>query len=167
MIATPLTIFSSFVVLGTGLWMYFFSKGKLLEEVHGQLGLAFFIAVVIHLLVNQSAFLKHLKTPKAYVSGLLIALICAIVIAVESGGPAGGDIPPGRIFHQMETAKIADLSRVFQIDVASVVTNLRQDGISGAAEEMTLAQAAQVAGKEPRQMLKYFFTEKGNQGPRR
>ncbi len=157
-IATPLTIFSSFVVLGTGLWMYILSKNKILEEVHGQVGLLFFVAVVLHLVVNKTPFFRHFKISKSYLSAIVVLALAGAVIATKSM-QTGGEISAGLVFHKLEESRLLDLCATFKVEPNQIIDKMKSEGLAIDNLDMSLAEASKITNKEPRALLKYFFVK--------
>jgi hypothetical protein len=155
-IATPLTIFASCVVLATGLWMYLFSKSHLLEEVHGQVGLLFALAVVLHLVINWKPFVFHLKRKAGYLTLIPVIAIASAVMIKEMGGDKNRQPSIPMMLRQLENAEIATLSKAFGIEETSVLGAMKADGLAIETGSTTLKSAAQANGKEPRDLFRYF-----------
>jgi hypothetical protein len=163
MFATPMTIFSSIIVLFSGLWMFFFNKNHALEEIHSKVGLLFFIAVVFHIIINQFTFFKWLKNKTAYISALIVVLLTIVVFLIENNS-GGKQVPPGLIFRKMESAQVSDMCRTFKTDCIKIMEEMRNDSVNIESFDITLKELAAKNNTEPRQLLHYFFSDKGNRG---
>lgn len=154
-IGTPTTIFCSLIVFGTGLWMFFFSKSQLIESIHGKIGILFFLAAILHVIINQGSFLRLLKSKGTYLAAITAISIGALWIFYPKQEEKG--IPTGLILRKLESAQLNDLSKVFNKDVTLVISEMKRDGLVVIDENGVLSEVAKSNGKTSKDFFKYFM----------
>lgn len=156
LIATPLTIVSSIIVILSGVWMFFFSKGPALENIHSYIGFVFLIAIILHSLVNWGPLARATKSKATYIITLVAVIVClGFVFGGKRSG--GGAVPVGALIHKLEDARLEDLSRVFNVDSAIVMSSMNQDGILVSDTNLVLKDIANSNGKQGKDLIKYFL----------
>lgn len=151
--ATPLTISTSLIVLGTGAFMEFAFKNKTIEEIHAQVGIVLMIATILHLIVNWAPLKNHFKKKNLY----LLAIIPLILIGVQlTSAPDQKGMSPGLLFKKLENAKISTVSDLFQKDVESIKMKLEKEGIKIESNEQSISDIANKNQSNPRKILEVF-----------
>lgn len=154
-VGTPVTIFGSLIVLGSGLFMFFAFKNHLIEEVHGQIGLVFTFGVILHVLANWRPFLQYLKKIQSYLVIVPMAVIFAIL--VFSNDQKKSNLSPGMIFSKMEASNVSTLSLLFKIDSNAVKIRFEKLGIVVDNDSQTIAEIAKLNGRNSKEVIGLFL----------
>ena len=157
--ATPLTIFSSVAIAITGLWMYFFDKIHWLQDFHGNVGLLFVGAAILHGALNHRPLNRHLQTRSSYWSALPVLLLLSgfLVAAWIESQQGPGQVKPQQILRGLQKSQIQTLAPAFGTESESVIKNLTAHGLSVQGPQETVEQVAQANDREPREIFGYFL----------
>lgn len=153
--ATPLTIFGSFVVLISGVFMFFKIKNHTLEEIHSQVGILFVIAVVLHIILNWRPFANYFKKGQSYFLILPILALVANVLISEGGGKKPG-VSPGMIFNKIENSSVLTVSQLFKTEPVKVLEKMKDSGLHVDSADQTLKEIAESNHKNPKEILGIF-----------
>lgn len=161
-IATPLTIFGSLIVLISGLVMYFIFKNKMLEELHAQIGVLFTIGVILHVFINWRTFTNYFKKAQSY---LVIIPIIVIALNLVFFSESKSGLSPGLVFGKLENSSLATVSLVFKVDPDLISDKLKSSGLSVGNNEQSIKEIAEINQKNPKEILAVFTTL--NEGPKK
>jgi len=154
-VATPLTIFGSFVVLISGLIMFFAFKNHLLEELHGQIGILLTVGVILHVVVNWRPFVNYFKKSQSYFVIIPIVII-ALNLAFSNESKPG--VNPKVIFSKLENSSLSTVALVFKVEPQLVIEKLKSTGINVDSPEQMLKEIATKNHKNPKDVLDLFAT---------
>lgn len=155
-IATPLTIFSSMVVAGSGLWMFFAFKFHYLQELHEKTGLLFAAAVALHLVINWRSFKNHVQHKVTYWSLLPVLILAGALLAIELMPQPRRALSANIIFNALASKSIHTVSSVFDSNDDAVIAAMRADQLHPVDANQTLTDLAEKDDVEIRQLFSYF-----------
>lgn len=156
-VATPLS-FITFLGVGiTGILMMFRFRGPL-GEVHEWLGLAFIVALLLHLVRNGRGVLAMLKTPtsKTIVGVIGVVSAVAIFFALPSGSGYGhgyghgqgfGHGGGGIVMHRVSQSPIASMAPALGLSSDTAIAKLRSGGVEVDSPQETLADISRDHGQ--------------------
>jgi hypothetical protein len=166
--ATPLSLIS-FVVVGiTGIMMLFDVRGGATGDIHEWAGVAFVIALVLHLVRNGRGVKAMLSLPKSKVVVSIGAVVAAVLLLIaapiQSGGaghgPHGG---PWMVVNKISAAPISKMAPALGMTSDQAVQRLRSAGVTIKNPEQSLAQIAREQDKELPRLIAAMMTEDGTQ----
>ena len=125
--ATPLTVGAFLLSAVTGVLMFFHLDTGLNKAAHEWLGWAMVLAVVLHAIVNGSAFMRHLQTP----SGRWIVGAFAVVLALSflPLGNEGKGNPARKATTAVLAAPVSALGGITGLETTEVVQRLHTVGL--------------------------------------
>ena len=133
-----------FVVVGiTGIFMYFHLFDGYTEDVHEILGLAFFVAVVLHVYFNWKSMKNYFGKKVFLAIGAIVAIVTASFVL-----PAKGGNPRMMIVHSTLEAPLELSSQILHQDLATATTRLNEKQIeipSPSSSIKEIAKANQVS----------------------
>lgn len=149
--ATPLS-FITFLGVGiTGILLLLGVRGPL-GEVHEWLGIAFIVALVLHLARNWRGVLAMLSTRPSKIIMASVGVVTALLIFAAlplGGGNAGGHgrghgggHGPWAVANRMANAPIATVAPALGISGDQAVARLRSGGVPVDGPQETLSQIA-------------------------
>lgn len=146
----------SFLVVGiTGVIFKLWFKNHVLEEIHGWLGLAMFVAAVLHIAQNWGPIKNYLRDLR--VLALLIPIIVAIAFIVFGQKEEGRGPNPRQVVHRLAEGSLADVAKVFGKDLNAVVSDMKNDGLNVGDTSARLEDIAKANNKPPEGLLTYFL----------
>ena len=154
-VGTPVTIFGSLIVLGSGLFMFFVFKNHLIEEVHGQIGLVFTLGVILHTFANWKPLVQYLKKLQSYLVIIPMALIIAFLIF--NNDPKKPNLSPGIIFSKIESSSVSTVSLLFKVDPRFVREKFNQLGVKVENDNQTIEEIAKMNHKNPKEIIGIFL----------
>lgn len=154
-VGTPVTIFGSLIVMGSGLFMFYAFKNHLIEEVHGQIGIVFTLGVILHVLANWRPLVQYLKKIQSYLAIIPMALIIAFLVINNDQKKL--NLSPGIIFSKMEASSVSTLSLLFKIDQSSVKIKFEKFGIKVDNDNQTIAEIAKLNNRNPKEVIGLFL----------
>ncbi len=154
-IATPLTIFASFAIFGSGLWMYFFSKPHALTEFHEQIGLVFVVAAVLHIVLHWRSFICRLGKVSTYMY-IAPVLVFGVMALQEVASSGRKPVSPGQFVKRLDDASLHDLAATFRLSESSVRAQMEADGLVVPQLTSSVREIASKNNRPPRVILSYF-----------
>lgn len=154
-VGTPVTIFGSVIVLGSGLFMFFVFKNHLIEEVHGQIGLVFSFGVILHVLANWRPLVQYLKKIQSYLT--VVPMVLIITFLVFNSDQTKPNISPGLIFSKIEASNVSTLSLLFKIDPSFVKVEFEKLGIKVNNDNQTIEEIAKLNRRNPKEIIGVFL----------
>ena len=146
----------TFLVVGTtGVIFQFFFKTKLLEEIHGWLGVAMVAAAAFHIFQNWRPLKKHLQDKRVYL--LLIPVLVLVAFFTFAAQEKGQGVSPKAIVRKLAQANAADVARTLGQDVDRVYASMKADGLTVRGASETVQDLARDNGKTPEAILNYFM----------
>ena len=146
----------TFLVVGvTGIIFQFFFKTKLLEEIHGWLGVAMVSAAAVHIFQNWRPLKKHLQDKRVYVLLIPVLLLIAYFTFAQSGKEPG--VSPRAVVRKLAQANAADVARSLGKDVDTVYASMKADGLQVRGKDETVQELAHDNRKQPEAILNYFM----------
>ncbi|WP_455757257.1 DUF4405 domain-containing protein [Sulfurimonas sp.] len=114
-----------FVVIGvSGVMMFFHFFDKYVKEMHEILGLAFVVAIFLHVFFNFSSMKKYFKKGLFQILSLIIVSVSLVfVLNVDEGAN-----PKVVIIESMLNAPIQNSANILGTDIQSVKINLEKRG---------------------------------------
>jgi len=146
--ATPLSLVTGLAVSITGIMM-FLGLRRGLGEVHEWIGLAFVVALLMHVVRNWRAVLGMMKpwTSKAIVGAIGVALAVLVVAQMPSGGQAAGhgggrDGGSWLIVNRVSNVPITIAAPALGMTAQEAIAKLKAKGISVGDGQKSLADIA-------------------------
>jgi hypothetical protein len=151
---TTSVAFTFLVVASTGVLFKFFFKTRLLEGVHGWIGIGLVAMACLHVAQNWKSLKRHLRDVRVY---LLVAPIVVVVVILWCTKPASTGFNPRQLVPKLMQANAADVSRVFRKDVSTVARAMQADGLHFGNESVTLQELSKINQVSPDRILVYFL----------
>lgn len=146
----------TFMVVGvTGIIFQFFFKTKLLEEIHGWLGVAMVSVAAVHIFQNWRPLKKHLQDKRVYLLLIPVLLLVAYFTLGQQGREQG--VSPRAVVRKLTQASAADVARTLGKDVNAVYGAMQADGLQVRNRAATVQELARENRKPPEAVLKYFI----------
>ena len=149
----------TFLVVGvTGVIFQFFFKNRVLEHIHGWLGVALVVVAVMHILQNWRPLRHHLREWRVYL--LLVPIIAtAAYFTLAQSEPrrqGRGNMNPREVMGKLAKASASDVAKVFGKDVDSVYARMKKDGLHADDKYKSVQDLAADNDKSPEGILAYF-----------
>ena len=133
--------------------LMFFEIGGPLKEAHEWLGMAFVVAVLLHLVRNWAMFTKLFKHKRTYAL-LGLAALATLAFSAEGLMEGGGGGNPMRNFiQQASTAPITSLAPVMGQTPEAMMDRLSKAGIAVTSADQSLKQLADANDAEMPKLL--------------
>lgn len=146
----------TFLVVGvTGVIFQFFFKTKLLEEIHGWLGVAMVSAAAVHIFQNWRPLKRHLQDRRVYL--LLVPVFMLVAFFTFGGNDKEQGVSPKAVVRRMVQADTADVAKVLGKDLDKVVASMKADGLLVRSTGATVQDLARENRKPPEAILNYFM----------
>ena len=159
-VITPITGALSLVIGISGVMLFFHMGEGLVKGVHEWLGIAFVVAMLVHLAMNWKAFKHHFRNPPAWVgAGAVSAISVMFLVASLSGEPH--ENPTRSIMQSIETASVTDLAPVFKLSQAEMTERLNKAGVNIDTGRESLQELAGKSGVDSRRLIAALVS-KGN-----
>lgn len=150
-IVTPLTGALSLVIGISGAMLFFHFEEGLVKGVHEWLGMAFVVAMLVHLAMNWKAFKQHFRKPAAWVGTGAVTAISAMFLVSSLTQP--NESPVRSIIHSIETTAISDLAPVFKVSETEMSQRFVQAGVEIKSGQETIQELASNSGVDPRRLI--------------
>lgn len=134
--ATPLTIGSFLLMLGTGVVMFFNWNPGLIAVVHKWFSWVFLLGLCGHIAINIGPFLNHLKSRWGRGSIALCTII--LILSFNTWGKVTGPrlkMPVQRALAQAPLSVLAEVSRT---SLPDLLDKMKRNGITATGEESVL-----------------------------
>lgn len=142
-----------FLVVGvTGVIFQFWFKNNILQDIHGWLGVGMVAFALLHITQNWKALTHHMQDKRVF---LLLVPVCAVAFYLTTLPRESGKINAKKIVHLLEEAKLDGVAAVFKQDPSTVISAMKEDGITAQSRE-TIEQIAQNNHASPDKILGYF-----------
>jgi hypothetical protein len=146
----------TFLVVGvTGIIFQFFFKTKLLEEIHGWLGVAMVSAAAVHIFQNWRPLKKHLQDKRVY--ALLVPVLLLVAYFTFGQPEKEQGVSPRAVVRKLVQANAADVARTLGKDVDTVYASMKADGLQVRSAGETVQDLARDNRKQPEAILNYFM----------
>jgi hypothetical protein len=146
----------TFLVVGvTGVIFQFFFKTKLLEEIHGWLGVAMVASAAVHIFQNWRPLKRHLQDRRVYALLLPIVLLVAFFTLAKPEKDQG--VSPRAVVRKLSQAHAADVARTLGRDIDTVYASMKADGLQVRDSGVTVQELAGDNRKPPEAILYYFM----------
>jgi hypothetical protein len=150
-VVTPITAALSLVIGISGVMLFFHFEEGLVKGVHEWLGMAFAVAMLIHLALNWKTFKQHFRKPVAWVGTALVTFTSVIFLVGSLSQPKVS--PVRSIIHSIETTAIYDLAPVFKLSHLEISQRFDQAGVVTVTGRETIQELAGKSGVDPRRLI--------------
>jgi hypothetical protein len=146
----------TFLVVGTtGVVFQFFFKTKLLEEIHGWLGVAMVVAAAVHIFQNWRPLKRHLQDRRVY--ALLIPVLMLVAFFTFGKNEKEQGVSPRAVVRKLSQAHAGDVAKTLGKDVDTVYASMKADGLQVRGSDETVQELARDNGRPPETILNYFM----------
>jgi hypothetical protein len=149
----------TFLVVGvTGVIFQFFFKNRVLEHIHGWLGVALVVIAVLHIRQNWRPLRHHLRDWRVY--GLLVPIL--VTVAYLTFGQADprrqgrSNMNPREVMGKLAKASAEDVAKVFGKDIDAVYARMKKDGLQAGDKGKSVQELAADNDKPAEGILIYF-----------
>ncbi|MEW8208101.1 MAG: DUF4405 domain-containing protein, partial [Candidatus Thiodiazotropha taylori] len=157
--STPLIIGSGLVVAISGVLM-FFGLHNPIQLAHEWVGMAFALAIGLHVLNHWGGFKKYFSQPVAL--GLVgsVALISSAFMAFSLTD--AGASPMMSIVMSIESSSVDEVAPVLNETPRSVVARMETAGLKVEDSTDTIIEIANANDRDPRALMKLLFSQKSS-----
>ena len=149
-VITPLMAALFLTVAFTGTLMLLGVRSGPIKGFHEMMSTFFVLSAIVHLSMNRYSFVSYTKKPVTIVLGGITAIvIVSLTASLGAGARFEGGRPPMEILHRLETAPLASVAPVLDMDAESATEILRRSGVHVSDAGKTIADIAASAGKRP------------------
>lgn len=151
---TSSTGFTFLVVAATGLYFKLFTKTKMLEEIHGWVGILMLAFALLHLYQNWGSFQNHLKDKTTWLT--LVPILIIIGIFSFSGTGPSNKMGPKEVMVNLMSSRLITVSEVFKQNPDEVLIKMRDAGLTINSGEQKIDEIAKLNNKKPDEILIFF-----------
>jgi hypothetical protein len=145
----------TFIIVGiTGVIFQFFFKNRVLEEIHGWLGVGMVTLAIAHVFQNWRPLKKHLGDRRVFILLLPILLVAAFLAFGKKETNEG--MSPRAVVRKLVQASASDVAKVFGKDVNKVFASMKSDGLDASNTADTVQKIAGDNQKPAEAVLVYF-----------
>lgn len=148
--ATPLSLVTGLAVATTGLMLLFGIRGEM-SELHEWIGVAFVVALLMHLVRNWKAlgflFRSAASTAVAVIGGLALTALIVLHLPMFAAGGHGNQHGPWMVLNRVAEAPIAVSAPALGLTADEAVTKLRAAGVEVDGPKDSLAHLARDHGQ--------------------
>lgn len=148
--------FTFLVVGATGMIFKFFFKTHTLEEIHGWLGVAMFVAAIWHIAHNWGAIQNYLRDKRVLALLIPVVLVIAVIVATQEKETERG-VSPRQVVRELSRGSFENIAKAFGKDSGAVMTAMKADGLSIENEHSSLEDIARANHKRPEGLMVYFL----------
>ncbi len=157
---TPVTGVLSLVIGVSGVMLFFHVGEGLVKGVHEWLGMAFAVAMLVHLAMNWKAFKHHFRKPAAWFGTTIVSAISVMfLVASLSSEPHAN--PTRSILQGIETAEVYDLAPVFKLSQSELTQRFGQAGVEIETGHESLRELAGKSGVDTRRLIAVLVSKGG------
>lgn len=147
--ATAITTALFTAMAASGIAMFFHLGKHAVEGMHEWLGMVLVLAAGFHVFKNWPAMVGYFRRKTIYLP-LALTIVAAVAFIVPASLERGGGGNPARALMQaMQTAKLADVSKVLEISPADLEAALKKQGFTIESSDARLSEIARASGKPP------------------
>jgi len=167
--ATPISFVTFLGCALTGLLLFFGVRGGELGDVHEWLGVAFVVALILHLARNGRGVMAMLTSPRAkLVTGIITVVVAGFVLfAIPFGGSGYGHGQGhgqgfhggGQVMSRIAQVPIAQLAPALGLSSEEAVARLKRAGVPVEGPQDSLSHLARDHDQRLPQMLNLLLNE--------
>lgn len=157
--ATVLAIVSSFVMMVSGVLIFFHIGESLLKNMHEWIGLVFVVAITLHIIKNLKPFTTAFAKMRTRVASVITVIIVILFITSASLNPGGGH-PIKQFINLTTKAPISSLAPLIGISEDEMKGRFKLAGFDNMQKNQSIQEIADLYGVETGRIFKVLLTQK-------